>query len=220
MKTRTPRIWLDKVVLAVLVWTQQAHALLPVAKSTEVFDKRSSAMTGASLSAERQQAQVQLASRLAGVQVDYDPVTGAPAWISKIGYLSKATEEEIQRTGDLGLATNDPYRAIKAFLIENTALFGHGPEVLTDAAVASEFTSGHNGLRTVIWQQQLDGIPVFEAVLKGHVTRSGRLVNISSHFLPDIEKASGLDKPGRIQLESEPVISAAQALCQRLERIG
>jgi hypothetical protein len=124
-------------------------------------------------------------------RIDYDAVTGTPAWISRMGFLSRTTTEEIQRTGDLGLQRDDPRRAIKAFLIENAALFGHGAEVLTNATISREFVSAHNGMRTVEWRQQLDGIPVFEAGFKGHITQEGRLVNISSRFLPDIENRCG-----------------------------
>jgi len=137
-----------------------------------------------------------------------------------MGFLSRTTEEEIQRTGDLGLAKDDPYRAIKAFLIENAALFGHGAEVLTNAVVARDFVTAHNGMRTTIWQQQLDGIPVFEGLLIGHITQNARLVNISSHFLPDIGNSAGLDRLNRLRLESAPAVSAAHALANALRDLG
>src|SRR5437867_2761601 len=90
---------------------------------TPSFDKRASAPT-AQVSVDQQWAQIQLQDRIPGVRVDYDPLTAAPAWISRFGFLSGPTEVEVQRTGGLGLATDDPYRAVKAFLIENAGLFG------------------------------------------------------------------------------------------------
>ncbi len=99
-------------------------------------------------------------------------------------------------------------------------MFGHGPEVLTNATIAREFAGDRSGMRTVVWQQQLDGIPVFDGVLVGHITRSGELVNISSGFLPEIEHASGLDAAARTQLELAPPISAVDALISALADVG
>ena len=43
----------------------------------------------------------------------------------------------------------------------------------------------HNGLHTVVWQQQLDGIDVHQAVFISHTTERGELVRISSQFVAD-----------------------------------
>ena len=56
-------------------------------------------------------------------------------------------------------AANDPQRATKGVLHEYKALFRHGPEVLDKARVKQQFVTPHNGLRTVVWQQEVDGIP-------------------------------------------------------------
>ncbi len=177
---------------------------------TPSLDKRIGASPGLQLTSERQQAAVQLQARLPSVRIDYDQVTGAPSWISStIGFLSGSPELERQRIGRLGLADDDPHRAIKAFLIENSALFGHGIDVLTNASITREFVTAHNGMRTVVWQQQLDGIPVFEATLIGHITKRGEMVNFSSHFMPDIVQSSGLDSTSRSSLEGAPPIRAS-----------
>ncbi|MCF7668761.1 MAG: hypothetical protein K9N48_03185, partial [Verrucomicrobia bacterium] len=129
-------------------------------------------------------------------------------------------ELEQQRLGDLGLDADDPHRPIKAFLIENTALFGHGAGVLTNATIKREFVTPHNGMRTVIWQQQLDGILVFEGRLVGHITCKGELVNISSHFVPDIAGASGMGATQRAALKTEPLVSPQQAVVNAAKTIG
>ncbi len=213
---------LGAIVLALIVGAgEQASAFTqPDKPPTASFDKRRDALPSAHVSAERQRAEAELQARRSSTRVGYDAVTGAPAWISRPGFLSKATEDEIQRTGGLGLANDDPHRAIKAFLVENAALFGHGTEVLSNATIRSEFVTEHNGMRTVVWHQQLDGIPVFEGVLTGHITKRGQLVNLSSYFMPDIENAAGLDRFSRLALESAPAISAAHALADALTDLG
>jgi hypothetical protein len=187
---------------------------------TPSFDTRRDGLSLAAPTAESKAAAAALQLRLPTLRVDYDPLTLTPAWISKMGFLTKPTAQEIERTGDLGLDKNDPHRAIKAFLAENAALFGHGPEVLTNASITRDYVTPHNGMRTVAWQQELDGIPVFESVLLGHIAQLGRLVNISSHFLPDVENAAGLQKLSRLGLESAPPISAPQALVIGLRDVG
>ena len=194
--------------------------LAPSEPRTPSFDKRTDGLVAAQPTAERRAAAAALQSRLPTLRVDYDPLTITPAWISRMGFLSSPTAEEIRRTGDLGLANDDPYRPIKAFLIENAALFGHGPEVLTNAAITRDYLTDYSGMRTVVWQQDLDGIPLFESVLIGHITQLGRLVNISSHFLPNVENAAGMDRLSRLNLESAPPISAAKALVNTLGDLG
>ena len=208
------------VVATLICFVNQGHAVMPPdPPTTPNFDKRRDALVRAQISGERQRAEAELQARLPATRVDYDPVTGTPAWISRRGFLCKTTEEEIQRTGSLGLASDDRHRAIKAFLLENAALFGHGPEVLNTATITREFVSQHNGLRTVVWQQQLDGVFVFEDVLIGHITRSGRLVNITSYFLPDIEAATGMDRESRLRFELAPPISSTQAVANALANL-
>jgi len=34
-----------------------------------------------------------------------------------------------------------------------------------------------------LWQQELDGIEVYEAVFAAHTTKDGELIGIASHFL-------------------------------------
>src|SRR5882724_890029 len=74
----------------------------------------------------------------------------------------------------------DAYGPTKAFLRDQSNLFGFGPEALGSAVKTREFTGAHNGLTTVVWQQQLSGIPIFEAVLISHTSKDQALVSIAS----------------------------------------
>ena len=107
---------------------------------------------------------------------------------------------------------SDPHRPIKAFLNEHAQLFGHGAEALDNARVKRDYVTPHNGLRTVVWEQQLDGIPVFRSMLMGHVTKRGELVSIASQFLPDLAQGADAGTPDRAAVQSAPPVSAAQAI--------
>lgn len=192
-----------------------AH-LAPARPALPDFDRRLQAGPAAPLlSPEGQAALARLKARVPALRVAQDPLLGSPRFIySREGFLTGP--------GGQGLATSvgaaqavpatDPHHAIKAFLNEHAALFGHGAEVLTGARINRDFVSSHNGLRTVVWQQQVDGIAVFEQVLIGHITQKGELVNISSHFLPNLEQAADAGAPNRAALQATPPISAQQAI--------
>ena len=53
--------------------------------------------------------------------------------------------------------------------------------------------NAHNGMRTVVFQQQIEGIPVFGSQLSANVTGRNELINICSEFIadPDAAVASG-----------------------------
>jgi Fungalysin metallopeptidase (M36)/Calx-beta domain len=164
-----------------------------------------------------------LASQIPDVAVDWDELLGTPKWIaSRSGFLSGSD------SGGRGVSAqvlamfsaSDPDRMTKAFLADHRELFGHGPEVLTNALVARRFVTAHNGLHTVVWQQQVDAIPVFDALLIAHVTAKGELVNLSSHCLPDPQRAAGTDTVARAELEADPPIAAVQAVASAARNIG
>jgi hypothetical protein len=82
------------------------------------------------------------------LQVQFDRTTGSPAHISVLdGFLTGAQPQ---------LVAADASGPTRAFLDANSALFGHGAEALDQAKIKREFVTAHNGLRTVIWEQQVD----------------------------------------------------------------
>ncbi|HXJ58482.1 MAG TPA: M36 family metallopeptidase, partial [Verrucomicrobiae bacterium] len=173
--------------------------------------------------AEKRDAANKLRERLTQAQIDFDEITGSPKRISAAhGFLTGpngiggAVSEKSLR----GFRADDSNRATKAFLKEHKLLFGHGPEVLAAARVKREHTTPHNGLRTVIWEQQLDGIAVFEAVLLSHSTKHGELVSVSSQFVPDAVSAANKGHRNRARQRDEPRLSAAEAILKAGENVG
>jgi alpha-tubulin suppressor-like RCC1 family protein len=149
--------------------------------------------------------------------VDFDPVSGGPKTVSTTdGFLSgpKGVGKAVSAALASGIAADDPYRATKAFLKAHTKLFGHGPEALDQARVSRAYVTPHNGLQTVVWEQQVGGVAVFEGLLISHTTRQGELVSIASQFLPDPVKAAGQ------AAAAVPGIPAAQALALAARNVG
>jgi len=141
--------------------------------------------------------------RSPGIQIELDAVTGAPAWIrSSIGFLASPGGDNddipgIPSPAGQRVGGPDRHRPIKWFLEENASLFGHGAGVLDSARISREFVTEHNGMRTIVWEQQLDGIPTFEGLMVGHLSRNGELVSLSSRLLPDAGTAADTGTPNR-----------------------
>lgn len=197
--------------------------LKPAGTDLPNFDKRTAPVPAAARLAEREEARAQLAAQVPDLAVDFDPLLDSPKFIrARTGFLSgpNGQGKALSGAGAKALAANDPNLPIKAFLNEHARLFGHNADVLNNARTKRDYVDAHNGLRTVAWEQQLDGIDVFQAVMLAHVTRRGELTSISSGFVPDPAAAADVGTPGRAKLQQAPPISAAQALALAAKNIG
>ncbi len=112
------------------------------------------------------------------------------------------------------------HASIKAFVAEHAGLFGHGPELLDQAAIQREFTTRHNGLHTVIWQQSLEGIKVDEGVFIGQETSRGELVAVSSLLMADPAAAADRGTPEMEARRGAPTLPATQAMLMAGEQVG
>ena len=168
----------------------------------------------------RAQAAAALRARVPGVQIDFDDLLQTPRYIgSPHGFLTGPGGEGKAVSADRAkaFAATDPHRAIKAFLAEHRALIGHGPESLAGARLVRDYVTRHNGLRTVVWQQERDGIPVADAFLVGHITRRGELVNLSSQFVPELaEVERGRAATPKVQ----PQVTAVAAVLMAAAEVG
>jgi hypothetical protein len=170
-----------------------------------------------------QPALAELKSQIPDAEVTFDETLGTPAWVySKHGFLTglAGMGRGITPSTLARFSNGDPYRLPKAFLKEHSALFAHGPEVLNAARVRRDFVTPHNGMRTVIWEQQVDAIPVFEALLIVHISKHGELISIGSHFLPAPDQAANAGTPNRAAFQAAPPVTARHAVIMAARNIG
>jgi len=187
------------------------------------FDNRAPAAPKAQRSSERQVGQSRLAGQLPWAIVDFDPLLDAPSFIrSRDGFLTGPNGQgrAVSSLTAKAIPAGEPYQPIKAFLNEHSSLFGDGAGILDTARIKRDYVDAHNGLRTVVWEQQFEGIPVFQSVLVGHITKKGELTSLSSRFLPDLAAAADYGTPARVGIQSAPPISASQALLLAGQNIG
>ena len=142
-----------------------------------------------------------LRRRVPGVDVQFDPVTGSASHVMAAG------------TFLTGPAVADAAQTVARFVEENAALFGHPGEALTRGVrVTREDVTAHNGMRSMVWQQEVDGVPVYQTILRASLTRNGELLTIGSHFLNDAEKATQLGAADRSALVASPPVTEAKAV--------
>ena len=84
---------------------------------------------------------------------------------------------------------SDRYRLLKRFLNENSEMFGYNADILGTMRISRESITKHSGLRTVVWQQELEGVPIFEGILIGNFTSTDALVSYSSEVVPYLSRA-------------------------------
>ena len=208
--------------MALTVGLPHAFAILPpVHVELPNYDRRAGDRT--QLSAGQLAAADQLRASVRSVAIDVDGITGGPKWIH-------ATQELLSGANGAGggisaqtiaaLPANDPNRVLKAFINEHTNLFGFSAQALNSATLKRDFVTPHSGARTVVWEQQLDGIPVFEGTLIAHTTSRDALVSVSSGFLPNLASAADQGTPGRALAEIAPPIPAEQAVAVAAQDIG
>ncbi len=187
------------------------------------FDQRLSIATGpATLSKEGNQAAALLEARVKGAKIVLNEVLGTPGSVYSTERLLSgpngrggAISDEMARA----IPATDSDRAVKAFLNEYSALFGHGAEVLDAAWIKRDATDDY-GVRKVVWQQQVDGIPVSDAFLIANTTKNGELVNVGSGFVPNVLNAADRGVPNRMAIQAAPPVPVREAVANAATNIG
>jgi Zn-dependent metalloprotease/subtilisin-like proprotein convertase family protein len=200
----------------VAVLTALASAQGQVARpegATPEIDQRRAAKSQlrATLSPEQHAAGTALKRQMPDVLIRLDSLLGTPKSISRRrGFL----------TGPDEAAAGDPHRPLRNFLNQHATLFGHGAEALDRARIRRDYVTKHNGMRTVIWQQELDGIPIYQSLLKAHISGKGELITVSSLFVPDPAKAALAGSPNRSRAIISPKVTAVEAIARAAGSLG
>ncbi len=184
---------------------------------------QATAVAGAAALPSHAAAVARLHAHLPGVKVEHDELIGSPRFISApTGFLTgpKGEGGAVSAAATRAFAADDPHRAAKAFVNDHTGLFGHNATALANAPVKRDYTTAHNGLRSTVWEQHLDGVRVFEALFAAHVTKKGELVSVASHFVPEPAQAADNTHGDRAVIATNPAITARQALALAAKNVG
>lgn len=193
------------------------HAALP-----NYDQRRESAATTVPADAVQASKVSELRNRLPNLKFERDARLGTPRFLSAgRGFLTGPGG--LGRSGDAAalnaLSPADPHRVTKAFVNAHPELFGHDAGLLDEADVKTDAVTAHNGLRTVIWQQKLDDIPVYGGLFVSHLTRNEELTTVSDRFVPGLKQAAG-KIGGRAQLVKRPPLPAPAAVAAAAKNLG
>ncbi len=187
------------------------------------YDKRKTAASSTvAARPEQRQAAAALKATTPRLVLDRDARTGTPRWLAAgRGFLTGpvGSNRGLSRTALNAVSVNDPHRVIKAYVNENSALFGHDASLLDDAQLKIDTLTAHSGTRSVVWQQQLDEIPVYGGLFVGHLSQNQELVSVSDRFVPNL-RAAATAIPARNSLIGAPPVTARQAVQAAASHLG
>ncbi|MDP3850420.1 MAG: hypothetical protein Q8Q59_07960 [Luteolibacter sp.] len=176
----------------------------------ELPDLRPLPVTEARTSPRQLAALEELRAKVPGVTVDFDPLSGAPSNIVAVGRFLFGTRSD----------KRDAAATVKEFLNAHADLFGNDSSSLEQARITREDVGAHNGMHTLVWQQEVDGIPLYRTILRANVTKDGELISLGSHFLPDAISATGLSAEQRSALIERPPVDVNQAVTRAAANLG
>lgn len=216
------RIALWMVLASGLAWMPDVRALLPRPQGSALPDLDLRGTPGLSPveRAQRESGLVRMQQSLPGVRVDFDPVVGSARFVRRTtGFLTPPVGNWFGPSA-AALAPGDPEITVRAFLDAHRDVFGHGGEVLDHARRVRDTVSPHSGLRTIVWQQELAGLPLFEADLVANLTRDGALVSVASRMVAEPAAAAERGTPGWLAMLERPVVDRAGALEAAARELG
>jgi uncharacterized repeat protein (TIGR01451 family) len=190
----------------------------PAAPRLENVDRRSLATVAPS---KPQPLQVQAVERLRADQpriaVDFDTLTGSPQFIRSIAEFLSA-QPNVPATANP--PATSAHAVTREYLNQHRELFQHDGTLLNSAHVRRAFVTPANGVQTVVWQQNLDGLPVCDALLLAHCTAAGELVSLSSQFIADPIPATKLGADERARLVAQPPLTLEEAVSRAARDLG
>jgi hypothetical protein len=143
-------------------------------------------------------AQEKLTSRIPNLKVEYNQSLKVPEIVSVEGGGALAPAA----TG-LMAGAPAPEFTLKNFLKENAGLYGLTSQQVEDLVKVSDYTNPAGNLSFVEYQQQVNGIPVFQGYVRGILTADGRLARTTGLLAAGVNAA---------ETSTAPSLSAARAV--------
>ncbi|MBL9182814.1 MAG: M36 family metallopeptidase [Verrucomicrobiaceae bacterium] len=133
------------------------------------------------------------------LQAQFDEISGAPSYLQETGkFLTGKNPGKSAK------------QVVKDYVSQFPGLFGHDGTALDKAKLTREDVTAHNGMTTLVWQQQHGGVPLYNTIFKANVTQDGEVVTVSDHFLPDTTVAAAAED-GAADLTAAQAVSKAAA---------
>ena len=115
----------------------------------------------------------QMKEDIPGVEITFHDLTGSPSRI-------QATGRFLTGPAAAGLEAKE---IVESFIQGYPLVFGHGVSVLAQTRVQRDDKSSHGKMQTLVWNQEVEGIPLFRTTFQANLASNGEIVTISSRFL-------------------------------------
>lgn len=221
MNTRP--IFLFSLALIWLVSQLEAQAHKEPAKSPLAnFDVRSGKTnTAAARKSAAATSALELDNKVNGLRFQASDQDGSPRFLAaQRGFLTgpNGLGRGLNQAALNAVPQSASNRVLRAFINEHAAIIGHDSSLLDEAALKVNAVTKHSGMRTLVWQQQLDSIPVYGAMFVAHQTKNDELASLSSRFVQNLNRSAGSSQ-NRQQKINQSSISATKALQIAIENI-
>jgi len=133
---------------------------------------------------QRLEARRTLMRRLPGLALDLNEALATPEFV-------RSTRSFLTRRAPGA----DARAVVRGYVADHRDLFGIDPGQLDTARVTRDAVTAHNGVRSIWWQQEIDGVEVVGCDLRANVLPDGRIVSIGSRMLPAPSLAAARARP-------------------------
>ena len=110
-----------------------------------------------------------------------------------------------------GPRAGEPLDIALDFLHENTQMLGVTAADAADLVVTDQYISQHTGVTHIYFQQQYQGIRVYNGLVNVNVAADGSVVNVGNRLVPNVAKSINTTSP------SISAVDAVQSAAQELE---
>ncbi len=111
-------------------------------------------------------------------------------------------------SGSVTAQTNTPLALAKSHLLENKQQWQLTTHDLDNAVVTDQYVTARTGTTHIYFQQHVNDIPVYQAILNINVQASGNILNVGSRFTPDAAAHAS---------RAVPQLTAADAVSQLID---
>ncbi len=147
-------------------------------------------------------AQEQLTARLPNVRVDFNETVRVPEIVRVEGGGALAAASSAVS------ATQANEYTLRGFLSENAAVYGLTAAQVDQLIKVSDYTNPAGNLSFVEFEQEVNGIPVFQGYLRGILAADGRLVRTTGLLAPGVDANTLKTTP---KLAANVAVAAAAA---------
>jgi hypothetical protein len=140
----------------------------------------------------------EISRRVGGtVRADFNPLNGTPRLL-------------FARSAFLSEPSLDPPPAVaRNFLLDHADLFAVSPEFVSSLLESRVFKNENSGIAHVQYEQQFEGLKVFQSTVRIAVTAEGRVLTVAGDYYPELSLSS-----------TEPALSKEQGMAAAFGQVG